>query len=326
MSSMESMRQSRRDSDVNLERGGAERQGEMLIVTPEQKERIHAEMEAELNTAIPEYITLSGRDFSRQGSAMFRRFEMLSDGKVKTWLEYGDQDTPPKKSVHSEEEVWSLRDTQHRMYEYERWVKGDFDLFKQTGEILPLESADYIKSISAKHWGEGAIGSKFSEGNTLRDLLETAIKQRGNLEGDDRNMLIEKGVDPSALMQECRYLVVKGGGEVGIVKAEDLSDDTEVKVIRTKPGNPCSLVVEGEKFPTADFGVIVIGPNEKAKPEDSEPSTKEMVWTAHPGLPIRPAKDDSWPEGSTITVADVKSKLGSGAYLQFSRAEKKEVR
>ena len=44
MSRMESMRQSRRDSDVNLERGGAERQGEMLIVTPEQKERINVEM------------------------------------------------------------------------------------------------------------------------------------------------------------------------------------------------------------------------------------------------------------------------------------------
>jgi len=80
--------------------------------------------------------------------------------------------------------------------------------------------------------------------------------------------------------------------------------------------------VEGENFPTADFGVIVIGPNEKQKPDDMEPSTKEMIWTAHPGLPIRPAKDDSWPEGSKITVADVKAKLGSGAYLQFSRAEK----
>ncbi|MEK9132251.1 MAG: hypothetical protein AAB606_00885, partial [Patescibacteria group bacterium] len=73
-----------------------------------------------------------------------------------------------------------------------------------------------------------------------------------------------------------------------------------------------------------DFGVIVIGPNEKAKPEDSDPSTKEMVWTAHPGLPVRPAKDDSWPEGTTITIADVKAKLGSVAYLQFSRTEKKE--
>ena len=189
----------------------------------------------------------------------------------------------------------------------------------EKNSILPVEVADYIESITAKHWGEGAVGSRFFEGNGLMDLLDTAIQQRGNLQGDDRQILIEKGVDPTALMAECRYLVVKTPGEVGIIKATELPDDTEVKVVRTKPGTPCSLIVEGENFPTADFGVVVIGPNEKQKDDEPEPSTKEMVWTAHPGLPIRPAKDDSWPEGTTITVADVKAKLGENAYLQFAR-------
>ena len=320
MSRMESMGQSRRDSDVNLERGGAERQGEVLLVTSEQKEKWRAEMEAELNTAIPESMWLAGNMSRGHGWAEIRHFEMLPDGKVKTWIELNNGDDGGKPHL-SGEEVWSVRNAQHRIHDFETQRKEDFEVFKKTREILPLESTEYTESISTKHWGEGAVGSRFFEGNKLKDLLKTAITQRGSLEGDDRNTLIEKGVDQSALMQECRYLVVKGGGEVGIIKAEDLPDDTEVKVVRTKPGAPCSLVVEGEKFPTADFGVIVIGPNEKAKPEDAEPSTKEMVWTAHPGLPIRPAKDDSWPEGSTITVADVKAKLGGGAYLQFSRTE-----
>lgn len=314
------MGQSWRDSDAKLERGGAEKQGENLIVTPEQKEEIHAEMEAELSTEIPSNIVLSG---SKHGPTTFRCFESLPDGKVKTWIEEHDKSENPGKPAFYDEQVWSVRTAKHLVYEYLKEGEENLNTRVESKRVMPLEVADYIDSISTKHWGEGAVGSRFLEGNDLKDLLGTAIKQRGNLEGDDRNMLIEKGVDPTALMPECRYLVVKGGGEVGIVKAEDLSDDTEVKVVRTKPGSPCSLVVEGENFPTADFGVIVIGPNEKAKPEDPEPSTKEMVWTAHPGLPIRPAKDDSWPEGSTITIADVKEKLGVGAYLQFSRAEKK---
>lgn len=71
-----------------------------------------------------------------------------------------------------------------------------------------------------------------------------------------------------------------------------------------------------------DFGTIIIGPNEKdkdAKPEDPGPSTKEMVWTVHPGLPVRPVAEDIWPEGSEITVQEIIEKLGNDVFLNVRK-------
>lgn len=175
--------------------------------------------------------------------------------------------------------------------------------------------------MEVKHFDpEKGVGSLFTEIENLQDLLEKAIEQRGNLDGDDREKFIAMGVPPEALMAFCRYLKVETPGEVGIANVKDLAPDTKVKVIRTKQGTPCSLVVEGQNLPITDFGTIIIGPNEKGKkPDDPEPSTKEMIWTVHPGLPVRPVTEDIWPEGSEITVQDVIDKFGDEVFLNVKK-------
>jgi hypothetical protein len=196
----------------------------------------------------------------------------------------------------------------------------DSEIQLQIQAVIPKEREAYYRDMQAKHFNrETGVGSLFTEVASLEELLEVAIKQRGNLFGDDREKFIEMGVDPMALLASCRYLMVQTPGEVGIVRVKDLSPDTQVKVIRTKVGVPCSLVVEGNEFPKTNFGTIIIGPNQRQKPEDPAPSTSEMVWTAHPGLPVRPVTEDYWEEGSVITVQDVIDKLGQDIYLNVKK-------
>lgn len=197
---------------------------------------------------------------------------------------------------------------------------------EQITAILPKEQEGYFKDTEAKHFNpETGAGSLFTEVKTLNDLLKLAIQQRGSLDGDDKEKFAEMGVDPKALMGFCRYLKVDTAGEVGIKAAKDLPLDTKVKVVRMKQGAPCSFIITSDEFAPTDFGTIIIGPNEKAenaKPEDPEPSTKEMIWTVHPGLPVRPVTADFWPEGSEITVKDLKEKLGEDIFVNIKRAEK----
>ncbi len=191
--------------------------------------------------------------------------------------------------------------------------------------ILPKEQEAYFKDTEQKHFNpETAVGSLFTNEKDMNSLLETAIRQRGNLDGDDREQFIAMGVKPDALLSFCRYIKVNTPGEVGIKNIKELSPDTKVKIVRTKQGAPCSLVVEGDNLPEVNFGTIVVGPNEKpesAKPEDPEPSTKEMIWTVHPGLPVRPVMEDLWPEGSEITVSEVIEKLGNDIFLNVKKTE-----
>lgn len=187
-------------------------------------------------------------------------------------------------------------------------------------KVLPPEQAEYYAALHDKHFDtEKAVGSLFTDAKDLKELLGQAIEQRGSLSGDDREKFTALGVPPEAMMPNCRYLKVETKGEVGIVKVSDLSPETPVRVIRTKPKVPCSLVVEGTEFPQVDFGTIIIGPNAKGRADDPEPSTSEMVWTVHPGLPIRPATEDYWPEGSEITVKEVIERLGDRAYLNVQK-------
>ncbi len=189
-------------------------------------------------------------------------------------------------------------------------------------KLMPEEQAQYLQSVDAKHFvPETAAGSLFTEVKSTANLLKLAMEQRGSLEGDDRAKLIEMGVLESSLMPQCRYLAVETPGEIGIVKAAELSPDTGVHVTRFKPGVPCTLVVDMPELPTTNIGTIIIGPNEKEEETDPEPSTKEMVWTVHPGLPIRPASEDIWEEGSEIKVADVIQRLGEEVYLNAKKVQ-----
>ena len=187
-------------------------------------------------------------------------------------------------------------------------------------ELLPVEQAAYFDALDAKHFGAaGTAGSVFTGVPGLRELLEMVVAQRGSLDGDDRGLLLAAGASERSFLPGCRYLVCHVAGRNGMVDAFALDPATPVRVVRTKPGAPCSLVVDGAPEAEVDFATVIIGPN-----EDAGSSSAEMVWTAHPGMPARPSEGERWPEGATLTAADVvadaRSRGASRAFVQIGRA------
>ncbi|MEI6237716.1 MAG: hypothetical protein WCP03_03910 [Candidatus Saccharibacteria bacterium] len=186
---------------------------------------------------------------------------------------------------------------------------------------LPSEFAEYYKAVEAKHFklSEKSVGSRFLEASNLEELLSLTAQQRGDLNGDDRAKLATMGVPETALLSHCRYLIVETPGELGIINASELLPDSPIEVIRTKPNTPCSLVFRSTEFPETNLGLVIIGLNQKQSPDGSDPSTKEMVWTVHPGPPVQPASEDIWAEGSVITAQEVVDKLGPEYYVNVAR-------
>ena len=177
-------------------------------------------------------------------------------------------------------------------------------------DLLPDDKQEYYADLNRKHFDPTtAIGSVFAAVSSIEELLTVAEAESGGLERDDRELLVAAGVSAEALLPQCRYLQVDTPGEVGLVTISACSDDEPVQTIRTKEGAPLSLVVKRPQLDPTDKATLIIGPTEDGQ--------GELVWTAHPGLPIRPASEDIWPEGADLTVAQVRQELGDDIYLQI---------
>lgn len=189
-------------------------------------------------------------------------------------------------------------------------------LLEATDPFLPREHAGYFRACEEKHFGDRAVGSVFDSPTDLRELLGAGALQEGGLLRDDsrdRAALIADGAPADAFLGDCRYLRVPARGRMGMLRASELDPDTRVIAIRTKPGAPCSPVIFGQTGADCDFATVIIGPNE---PRDGTlPSTSEMLFTAHPGPPVKPP--DGFEEGEQLTVGEVLDRFGD-IFLQVA--------
>lgn len=149
------------------------------------------------------------------------------------------------------------------------------------------ELAEYYKATDAKHFSDkNAPGSKFTDPDmkNLNDVVALADNQRHDgIQGDDRAKLIAFGANPAALRDDCRYLIVQTPGKVGSQHISSLPANDKIEIVRTKPGAPCSLVANVSKQSSTNFGVIIMGKNSAGK---------DVVFTAHPGMPTRTSGKD----------------------------------
>jgi len=179
---------------------------------------------------------------------------------------------------------------------------------------VPRDGAhhDYYLALDAKHFSPNAIGSRFLHERRIEDLLAAARAERGNLDGDDRAQLVVAGSDPASFQDNCRYLLVHTSGTVGVVHSSTLPERTPVHVIQTKPGCPLTLAVDLPAQASTELATIIIGADETGT---------ELVWTAHPGVPIPAANTGTDPfaayDGQTITLAQAKAVLGGQTWLQI---------
>lgn len=170
----------------------------------------------------------------------------------------------------------------------------------------------YYAATDAKHFDGSRPGSTFTDESVgrLNDVVALAYRQRGDLFGDDRDELVALGAPEEAFKPGSRYLMVRTPGTVGVRRSEGLPGDTAVEVVRSKPGVPCSLVLDVEETPTTDVATIVLGRH----PDDE---SREVVFTAHPGLPIPVDFADRMSEfeGFTVPLSRVREVYGGDVWL-----------
>jgi len=70
-----------------------------------------------------------------------------------------------------------------------------------------------IAGIERKHFVPN-VGSHFDDEkiHTVQALLQLGIEKRGNLDGDDRKLLMNLGVPESVFAEDCRYLFILTAG------------------------------------------------------------------------------------------------------------------
>lgn len=165
--------------------------------------------------------------------------------------------------------------------------------------LLPAVMADYYLALDAKHFAfGGGVGSRFRDLLNINHLLTLLAKGVNLMVDDHRQKFVALGVESDALLPFCRYILVETRGYNGIVKAGDLDANTLVTAVTTKPGCPCSLTVEGIPLQPTTIGTLILGPGENGEPW--------VVWTAHPGLPIRPTSaEEGVEEGTTFLAGDL---------------------
>jgi hypothetical protein len=173
-------------------------------------------------------------------------------------------------------------------------------------------SWDYYAATDVKNFGDRTEpGSKFlaEELRTVEDVVALAGRQRGDLQGDDRDEFIARGAHPDAFRDGNRYLMVRTPGTVGVLNSAELPATTLLSVVRTKPGAPCSLVVAVDEQPVTDYAVIVV---------TTEVSTGEdLVITTFPGVVTKSIENEylEMLEGGALTVAAARDLLGEDFWI-----------
>ena len=102
-----------------------------------------------------------------------------------------------------------------------------------------------------------------------------------------------------ALMPGCSAFKAPIAGRLGVVALSQLFDDTVVTLDDRKDTGNVSAIVEGVLGPEVDFTVIILG----------EEQGKEVIFTFHPGDPVRPSQieTESGMHGRQVTVKEARS-------------------
>jgi len=178
--------------------------------------------------------------------------------------------------------------------------------------LIPAENIAYYRATNAMHCNlESLGGSKFLDVQNIFSVLEKdglRITEAVARRLDDRDALIAKGAgreaflpatkqegDPDGLPEALYYRVDGVQGKLGIIELGKLDPAIKVLVRREKSLRdasgreivPCSFTtIRGklEDLPDTDFATVIIG--------RAAGSTKDELWTVHPGAPIRTTLGD----------------------------------
>jgi hypothetical protein len=175
--------------------------------------------------------------------------------------------------------------------------------------LMPAKFESYFADTERKHFVTDSAGSTFTEAKNLNEVLALASRQRKNLEGDDRQKLIERGADPSSFDSSKRYLMVETKGKLGTVMASELDDSTMVSVVQKSEKTKPVCVVETSSKKDTSFATVVLVDNPTLPGTEHHPS---LLITAFPGASgPSGSNNDLLPHvGKKISVGEAKKIFG----------------
>jgi len=159
--------------------------------------------------------------------------------------------------------------------------------YDEASEYTPREGileSRYARLDKERFGDRTAEGSKFIDPrlNSTEDVVALTAYQRGSLDGDDRQKLMDFGADPKAFQAGKRYLMVQTPGKTDSQHITSLPVNAKISVERDAAGG-ISLVAGVDKTADRNFGVVVIGKR----------GGKEVVLDTVPGFPVNRKLDDA---------------------------------
>lgn len=152
-----------------------------------------------------------------------------------------------------------------------------------TKKVIPNYFEKTLESRLAN--GTGSV-TAFEDADLLEEVLKTSVWKPYSHEN---------------IMEGCEAFITQDiPGEYGLIELETLPKDSLVTLRDRKNTGKVSLEVSGTRGKKVSFTVLILGPEQN----------KEVVYTFHPGAPIRPSVTEMEPgmDGSTWTVAEALEK------------------
>ncbi len=185
------------------------------------------------------------------------------------------------------------------------------DLSKRIGAVLPGSKDKtraeggklhgYYERLNEQHFNPAtAKGSVFSELRSIDELVEVAVFAGTDLSTADhrerisRRMLkngwsaedVERTLKPGVRYVQVRTPGLNGMAQVGALATREDASSMRVRAERLKPGVPVSFVVSGGETPVErtheEWATLIIG----------DLDGRDVVFTAHPGLPVPSSNDE----------------------------------
>ncbi|OGZ54061.1 MAG: hypothetical protein A3H64_00430 [Candidatus Ryanbacteria bacterium RIFCSPLOWO2_02_FULL_45_11c] len=158
---------------------------------------------------------------------------------------------------------------------------------RNTGYVVPgYWEKTLNQRIACSSTAAGSVYEQFEDPVTLESALMVARW---------------KPYSHPAIAPGCEAFAAFIPGRMGVVPLRDLPSDAIVVLDDRKGTGKVSAVVKGVLGPRVAFTVLILG-----REKDKEGNEYEIVFTFHPGEPVRPSPVDATPglHGKKVTVAE----------------------
>lgn len=167
----------------------------------------------------------------------------------------------------------------------------------EAANVAVTSAIDAIKKMDAKYW-QSTLEQRLVSGMGSRTYFADVTTLEEALRGAEW----EEYSHPD-IMEGCRgYFTTQIPGLLGVVNLHDLDPSTPISWEDPKDTGKVTPVIEDKLHHTMEFTVLIVGPEYE----------EEVVYTFHPGAPVRPSSVELEDDGTTEYFVGDAIRMGCG--------------